>query len=286
MSNENLCIKIVGLGEGGARALGKMLDEGVGAGRADFVAIGKDENIMLAAPVRKNIFLNRDPTTIYKNISEALRGANLIFLVGGLGSNAARIAIPTIISCAKNIGAVTVAFLCKPSILEELPRKINAEYTLDNLRGKVDTLIAVPAEKFFVFRINQSQISLRETFDVANEIFCRGVEIFLEMAATSDSKLSLLKWGNATFGYGKSDSSTEAIKSAAKFPLLDENDIKDAEAIFVRLVSGNPLPQDSIDTANKFIRDQMKTDAEFFSQEELILSLGEKIFASIILSRN
>lgn len=277
--------KIVGLGEGGARALTKMIDSGVGS-QAEFVAIGKDENIMLASPVKKNIFLNRDPTTIYKNISEALRGANLIFLVGGLGSNAARIAIPTIISCAKNIGAVTVAFLCKPSVLEKLPRKLNAEYTLDNLRGKVNTLIAVPAEKFFVFRINQPQISLKETFEVANEIFCRGVEIFLEMAATSDSNLALLKWGNATFGYGKGDSALEAVKVAAKFPLLDENDISRAEAIFVRLVSGKPLPPDSIDAATKSIRDQMKLDAEFFSQEELILSLGEKIFASIILTRN
>lgn len=278
-------IKIVGLGEGGARALGKMLENGVGAGQAEFVAIGNDENIMLAAPVRKNIFLNRDPTTIYKNISEALRGANLVIMVGGLGSNAARIAIPTIISCAKNIGAVTIAFMCKPSVLEKLPRKINAEYTLDNLRGKVDTLIAVPAEKFFVFRINQPQISLRETFEVANEIFCRGVEIFLEMAATSDLNLALFKWGNATFGYGKGDSAEKAIKSAAKFPLLDENDLKNAEAVFVRLVSGNPLPQNSIDAANKFITDQMKSDAEFFSREELILSLGEKIFASVILTR-
>ena len=277
-------IKIVGLGEGGAHIISKMIRAGIGAGRAEFAAIGNDENILLVSEARKNIFLNRDPTTIYKDIAETLRGANLILLIGGLGSNAARLAIPTIISCAKNIGAVTVALMCKPSVLEKLPRKINAEYTLDNLRGKVDTLIAVPAEKFFVFRINQPQISLVEMFEVADEIFCRGAEIFLEIVA-SDSSLALLKWGNATFGYGKGTSALEAIQDAAKFPLIDEGDINRAEAILVRLASGNPLSKGSIDASTKFIRKKMKPDAEFFSQEELILSLGEKICATIILTR-
>ena len=277
-------IKIVGLGEGGAHIISKMIRAGIGAGRAEFAAIGNDENILLVSEARKNIFLNRDPTTIYKDIAETLRGANLILLIGGLGSNAARLAIPTIISCAKNIGAVTVALMCKPSVLEKLPRKINAEYTLDNLRGKVDTLIAVPAEKFFVFRINQPQISLVEMFEVADEIFCRGAEIFLEIVA-SDSSLALLKWGNATFGYGKGTSALEAIQDAAKFPLIDEGDINRAEAILVRLASGNPLSKGSIDASTKFIRKKMKPDAEFFLQEELILSLGEKICATIILTR-
>lgn len=277
-------IKIVGLGEGGAHVISKMIRAGIGAGRAEFAAIGNDENILLVSEARKNIFLNRDPTTIYRDIAETLRGVNLILMVGGLGSNAARLAIPTIISCAKNIGAVTVALMCKPSVLEKLPRKINAEYTLNNLRGKVDTLIAVPAEKFFVFRINQPQISLVEMFEVADEIFCRGAEIFLEIVA-SDSSLALLKWGNATFGYGKGTSALEAIQDAAKFPLIDEGDIKRAEAILVRFASGNPLSKSSIAAATKFIRKKMKPDAEFFSQEELILSLGEKICATIILTR-
>lgn len=277
-------IKIVGLGEGGAHIISKMIGAGIGAGRAEFVAIGNDENILLVSEARKNVFLNRDPTTIYKEISEVLRGASLILLIGGLGSNAARIAMPTIISCAKSIGAVTVVLMCKPSVLEKLPRKINAEYTLDNLRGKVDTLIAIPAEKFLVFRINQSQVSLNELFEVADEIFCRGAEIFLEIVA-GDSTLALLKWGNAIFGYGAGTSALEAVQDAAKFPLIGEGDIKRAEAVLIRLASGNPLSKSSIDAATKFIRKQMKPDAEIFSQEELIMSLGEKICATIILTR-
>lgn len=274
-------IKIVGLGEGGAKAISKMIAAGVGKNKSvEFIAIGNDENIMLNSTARKNIFLNRDLTTIYKSIADALQDAKLIFIVTGLASNAARAAVPIITSCAKK--AVTVAFVCKPSILENSSRKMNAEYTLKNLRGKVDTLFIMPAEKFFIFCINRPQISLHELFDVADDIFCQGVKIFLDMLDTSHE---LFKWGNAAFGYGEATTALDAIKLAANFPTLEADELKHAQGIFVHLTSGTPLSLSSIDAVNKFIKAQLQPDAEYFLQEKIIPSFMEKIFASIVCTR-
>ena len=243
-------IKVVGVGDGGAKAITKMMAAGVGKGKAiEFIAIGNDENIMLTSAARKNIFLNRDLTTIYKNIFDALNGADLIFIVAGLAGNAARISIPIITSFAKTYDAVTVAFVCKPSILENTSRKINADYTLINLRGNVDTLFVVPAEKFFIFCIDRPQISLHELFDVADDIFCQGVKNFLDM---SNANLELFKRGNAAFGFGEATTALDAIKLATKFPTLEEDELKTAQKIFVRLVSGCPLPLTSLDAAKNF----------------------------------
>lgn len=281
-----LNIKIVGLGEGGARAISKMISEGVGTNLSvEFLTVGNDENILLNSTARKNIFLNRDLPTVYKSIADAFDGAKVIFLVGGLASNAARAAIPIIMSRAKRIGAVTVAFVCRPFVLENNLRKKTAEQTLAELRGSVDTLFAPPAEKFFVFRINQPQISLTELFEVVNEIFCQGVEIFLQLI-DDNAGLALLKWGNATFGYGEGATALDAIKYATKFPTLDADDIKHAEGVFVRLTSGKRLTLDSVEASNNFVKNQLQADAEFFSQEDVDAALGEKIFASIILTRN
>ncbi|MBQ6296967.1 MAG: hypothetical protein IJK81_04655 [Selenomonadaceae bacterium] len=276
-------IKIVGLGEGGAKAISKMIAAGVGKNKSvEFIAIGNDENIMLTSTARKNIFLNRDLTTVYKSIADALQDAKIIFIVAGLASNAARAAVPIITSCAKNSKAVTVAFVCKPSILENSSRKMNAEHTLNNLRGKVDTLFVMPAEKFFIFCINRPQISLTELFDVADDIFCQGVKIFLDMLDTSHE---LFKWGNAAFGYGEATTAIDAIKIAANFPTLEEDELKNAQGIFVHLTSGTPLSLNSIDAVNKFIKTQLQPDAEFFLQEKIIPSFMEKIFASIVCTR-
>ena len=276
-------IKIVGLGEGGAKAIGKIMAAGVGKNfSAEFIAIGSDENILLTSATRKNIFLNRDPATIYKNISDALRGAKIIFIAAGLGSGAARISVPIILSCAKNFGAVTVAFVCKPSILENTLRKANADFTLENLRGKVDTLFVVPAEKFFMFKLNQPQVSLDELFDAADEIFCQSVKIFLDVIS-SDNAPKI--FGNAAFGFGEATTSLDAIKIAAKFPTLEEDELKSAQKIFVRLESSTPLPLNSIDAAKNFLQAQIPPDAEFFLQEKIIPSHMEKIFAAIICTR-
>lgn len=270
-------IKIVGIGEGGAKIINKLVQAGVDKNKSvEFIAIGNDENIMLTSPARKNIFLNRDLTIVYKSIFDALEGAKLIFIVAGLAGNAARSAIPIITSYAKTYDALTVAFVCKPSVLENATRKINSEYTMNYLR-EVNTLFVVPAEKFFVFRINQPQISLHELFDVADEVFCQGVKILLD---SND-----FKFGKAAFGYGEATNAIEAIKLAAKFPTLEEDELKTAKKVFLGLKSGNPLPLSSIDAAKKFIKAQLSPEAEFFSRADVMPLLGEKIFASIICTR-
>lgn len=279
-----LNIKIVGVGESGAQAVNKIFAAKIGAGKAvEFICVGHDENIMLASPAQKNIFLNRDSATLYKNFSDALAGANLIFIVGGLGSTAARVAFPLITSCAKNLNAVTVAFVCRPFMLEGVLRKTNAEFNLPNLRGKIDTLFVMPAEKFFVFRINQPQVSLAELFDVADEIFCNGIKIFLDMLDENSSP-ALCRWGEAAFGYGESKNAVDALKAAAKFPTLGEDDIAGASGIFVSIVGGKILPLNSIEAAKNFIRRQLKPDAEFFLREDTDAALGDKVFASIVLT--
>lgn len=283
---ENLNIKIVGLGDGGARAISKMIAADIGkAAGVEFMAVGNDENILLNSTARKNIFLNRDLTTIYKNFADALSGAQLIFIVGGIGGHAARAAVPVITSCAKNLGAVTVAFVCKPFVMENFLRKNNAEYTLANLRDKVDTLFVVPAEKFFLFRINQPEISLDELFDAANDVFCQGVKIFLDMLPQSDSDLAIFRWGTAEFGYGEGKTPLEAIKAAAKFPTIELDAIQNAAGIFVRLISSKMMKLSSVEAANNFIKEQLPPDAEFFLHEDKDPALDEKIFASIILTR-
>ncbi|MBR4151478.1 MAG: hypothetical protein IKT98_00785 [Selenomonadaceae bacterium] len=266
-------IKIVGIGEGGARAVGKMIASGVGNKNVDFVSIGKDENILLTSATRNNIFLNQDPPTVYKNISAALRDAKLIIIVAGIGGTSATQAIPRIVSLAKNSNATTVAFVSKPFVLESAERKKNAEYCLNSLR-EVDTTFIFPAEKFFLFRLYQKEVSIAELFEVANEIFYQGVKIFLEI---SSDKSTPLKLGEASLGYGFGATVLEAIKSAVKFPALEENEIKHSKKIFVRHTGGS-------DSASKnFIKKMISSDAKLFWQVDN--SQGEKTFAAIIFSR-
>ena len=265
-------IKIVGIGEGGARAVSGMISLGVGKGNVDFVSIGKDENILLTSATRNNIFLNQDSPTIYKNLSTNLRDAKAVIIVAGIGGSAAKQALPRIISIAKNNNAATIAFVNLPFVLENVERKKNAEYCLNSLR-EVDTAFILPAEKFFLFRLYRKEISVGELFEVANEIFCMGVKIFLEMSSENDS---LLKLGKAKFGYGFGATALEAIRNAVNFPTFEPDEIRRAKRIFIRQTGGSDT------SAKNFVKEMIRRDAQLFWRVDNLQS--DKIFASIIFT--
>jgi len=283
---KNLNVKVVGLGEGGARAVSRIMNSHVGDKiSAGFVAVGNDENLLLTTATHTNIFLNRDAVTVQKNISDALDGANFVVLVSGLGSTAAARAIPLIMSHAHKIKARTVAFVNLPSKLENHSRHENAAHCLSDL-AKADSVFAVPAEKFFLFRLNRKEISLKDLFAVADEIFCNGVKNFLD-ALTGEKTSDTLKFGDAAFCYGEAegiDSSVDAVKAALKFPALDVDELKRATKIFIRVTGGELFFKTTADAAKKFFRDEV-TDTKVIWRVDKDPAVVNKVCASIMFTR-
>ena len=53
----------------------------------------------------------------------------------------------------------------------------------------------------------------------------------------------------------------------------------------MRLTGGRNLSSGAVEVANDFIKQKLRADAEFFSQVDTDKTLGDKIFASIIMTR-
>ena len=286
---KNLNVKIVGLGESGARAVSRMINAHVGQKiSASFVAVGNDENLLLTTVTRTNIFLNRDAMTIQRNLSEALDGANFIVLVAGLGSTAASRAIPPILSYAQSHKATTIAFANLPSKLENNSRHENAAHCLSDL-VKADTVFSLPAEKFFLFRLNRKEIQLNDLFTVADEIFCNGVKNFLDVL-TAEKKLSArdLKFGEAAFGYGTAEgneSALAAVQNAVNFKTIDPDELKRTPKILVHVTGGDLFFKSSADEAKKFLRTQIPDNAKLFWLVDRDSTVGDKVHASIMFMR-
>ncbi|MBR1646352.1 MAG: hypothetical protein IJ685_06195 [Selenomonadaceae bacterium] len=286
---KNLNVKIVGLGESGARAISLMMNSRVGQKiSAGFVAIGNDENILLTTTTKTNIFLNRDAVTIQQKISEALDGANFIILVAGLGSTAANRAIPMIISHAKAHKTATAAFANLPSKLENQIRHENAARCMTEF-VKADSLFTLPAEKLFLFRLNRKEVSLNDLFAVADEIFCNGVKNFLD-TLIFNKKLSAsdVKFGNAAFAYGEAEGNENALaamKNAVNFKTIDPEELKVTPKIIARVTGGELFFKSSADEAKKFLKTQIPSSAKLFWFVDKDSAVGDKVQASIMFMR-
>jgi cell division protein FtsZ len=77
---------------------------------------------------------------------ESLHGADLVFVVAGLGGGTGSGAAPVVAACAQQTGALTVGVVAKPSLFEGKRRSEQADSGIFKLRDHVDALVVFPKD--------------------------------------------------------------------------------------------------------------------------------------------
>lgn len=215
--------------------IGQKLTRGLGAG--GFVEIGEK-----AAEESK------------QEITDVLSGTDLIFLTAGMGGGTGTGSIPVIAEIAKDVGAIVVAFVTFPFMMER-SRLDKARVGIDNLRRVADTVIIVDNNllvKYF------SNLPIDKAFLVADEIVSRAVKgitdtiyepslINLDFAdikaVLGGGKISMISVGD---GEGP-DRVNLSVSNTLSHPLLDV-DYKGATGALIHITGGEDM---TIGEANK-----------------------------------
>lgn len=184
-------------------------------------------------------------------ISDALRGADLVFLTAGLGGGTGSGATPVIADIAKReIKALTVAIVTKPFVIEGTARMRRSECAQLALRHVVDTLITVPNEK--LMKIIDEHTTLTEALQVSNRVLMQCVQsisdlitqpglINLDFAAI---RAIMNDTGGAVMGVGFGqgpDRANIAFQAASSSPLMEEVVIEGARGILINITGGPDL---------------------------------------------
>ena len=163
-------------------------------------------------------------------ISEALEGADMVFLTAGFGGGTGTGALPVIADIAKDLGILTIAVITKPFTFEGYERQRIAEDGITKVKNRVDTLITIPNERIFAM-INKNT-SLIKAFEAIDEVLKSSVIGITDLIAMpgivnvdfADVKAILQNAGSAIIGIGVS-SGVERASNAANLvinsPLLD-----------------------------------------------------------------
>src|SRR5215207_5317852 len=135
-------VKIVGVGGGGSNAVNRMVEAGVQG--VEFIAVNTDaQALQMSAAMRKLTIGGRsakglgaggDPgqgeraAEISRDaLTEALEGADMVFLTAGLGGGTGTGAAPIIADIARHARALTVAVVTLPFTFEGFQRRRSAE---------------------------------------------------------------------------------------------------------------------------------------------------------------
>jgi len=189
-------IKVIGVGGGGTNAVNRMVDSGIRG--VEFVAVNTDRQALILSKAASKIQIGEKITRglgaganpdvgsqaaeeSKSEITEALRGADMVFVTAGMGGGTGTGAAPIVAQCAKEMGILTIGVVTKPFTFEGKKRLSQAERGIESLKGKVDTLVVIPNDK--LLQIIDRKTSIVEAFKMADDVLRQGVQGISDLIA-------------------------------------------------------------------------------------------------------
>jgi len=265
--NSTRSVKFFGIGNAGMTLFDAMnCEEFAGA---NFVAINTDATSLAASSVTVKIHLETkllrglgtggDPERghalaeeQFSTLKSACEGADVIFIVAGLGGGAGSGISPVVARAAKETGALVLAFVTLPFSCEGNRRQQQAQQSLEQLKSVADGVICLPSQK--TFKLIDENTSVLDTFRVTGNLLIEGVRGVWQLLTRPgliqihfDDLCGLLRdrHSESAFAFVEATGaarSREAVEKLLAHPLLDEGRaLAESSAVLVSMTGGKDL---------------------------------------------
>ncbi len=269
-------IKVIGVGGGGGNAINRMIDEGVAG--VEFIAANTDVQalsstkaetvIQLGPKLTRGLGAGGRPEVGRKAaeeseeaLTEAISGADMVFITAGMGGGSGTGAAPVIARIAKDLGALTVGVVTRPFGFEGSKRGQYAVEGINELREHVDTLLIISNNN--LLEIVDKKTPLLEALSEADNVLRQGVQGITDLITNpglinldfADVKTVMANKGNALMGIGIGSGEERVVEAARKAiysPLL-ETTIDGAEDVIVNVTGGLDLTLIEAEEASEIV---------------------------------
>ncbi len=253
-------IKVIGIGGGGCNAINNMILNAVQG--IEFISANTDAQSLRGSQAPKRIQLGTNLTKglgaganpdVGRNaamedreaITDALRGANMVFITTGMGGGTGTGAAPVVAEIARDMGILTVAVVTRP--FEHEGKRIQiAKEGLESLKNAVDSLIVIPNDKLMTAL--GEDVTVREAFRAADDVLRNAVAGVSEVVTSpgivnldfADVRNVMGIMGMAMMGSGSAngvDRARIATEAAIASPLLDDVTLDGARGVLVNITT-------------------------------------------------
>lgn len=237
-------IKVIGIGGAGGNAVNRMMEcslQGVelialNTDLQDLKKIRAHKKLQIGKESTKGLGAGMNPELGRKSaledkgaITELLKGADLVFLAAGLGGGTGGGAIPVVAEIAKAQGALVISIVTKPFSFEGAWRTRLSQRALEQLQGKVDTLLSISNDQ--ILKLAPEDMSVVNAFWAADEMLREAVQAISDLIAKpglinldfADLKAVMKNAGHAMVGIGRAKGEKRgerALEIALTSPLL------------------------------------------------------------------
>jgi cell division protein FtsZ len=277
-------IRVIGVGGSGKNATNHMINSQVKG--VDFIAVNTDAQDLQHSLSKRKIHIGKNLTRglgtgmnpdlgrraaeeTKEEIQEAIKGADMVFIAGGMGGGTGTGAAPIVAQTAKELGALTVGVVTRPFSFEGAQRIRLAEAGLEELRKQVDALIVIPNDR--ILAIAGKDTLAKNAFAMSDDILRQAVEGISDLITTpgiinvdfADIRSVMENAGSALMGVGTASGdnrAVEAAKAAINSPLLDIS-IHNAKGVLFAVAGGDDLGMLEIQEAARVITESIDPNA-------------------------
>jgi len=226
-------------------------------------------------------------------IAMLLRGAQLVFIVAGLGGGTGTGASPVVAAVAREMGILTVAVVTMPFACEGR-RMTTAERGLSELASNVDSLIVVSNEGLLDGL--GDQVSMLDAFRASDDVLKIAVSGVAEIlnaqgiinVAFDDVREVMGNMGRGVVGYGTASGVKRAQIAAEKAlisPLCEDIELSAARSVVVNITAGCQLGMREVRDVMATIREQVSQEASLVFGTVYDGSIGDQLRVTVIAGR-
>ncbi len=305
-SSNRAKITVLGIGGGGGNAINNMINAGLDG--VHFIAANTDWQVLERnlAPVKiqlgtnltKGLGAGGQPETGAKatqedldKIREAVNGSDMVFITAGLGGGTGTGGAPIAAQICKEMGALTVAVVTKPFMVEGKVRIRNADDGLKALQDTVDTLITIPNNRLLCLADRRS--TFLEMIKRADDVLLYAVKGISDLIIKqgyinvdfNDVKTVMGEMGLALMGTGVArgeNRAAQAVQQAISSPLLEDISIHGARAALINISAGPDLGMHEFEEALSIIQKEVNDDANIILGMVMDESMQDEIRVTVI----
>ena len=298
-------IKVIGVGGGGNNVVNRMVRSGTRG--VDFVAVNTDKQALNVSSATYKIQIGEklthgqgagsDPEVGRKSaeesraqISKALEDTDMVFITAGMGGGTGTGGAPIVAEIAREQGILTVGVVTKPFGFEGRRRMQQAEKGIEELQGKVDSLVIIPNER--LKHATDQKITFANAFEIADDVLRQAVQSISELIRDTgfnnldfaDVTAIMKNAGMAHMGVGRAagkGKAEEAARMAISSPLL-ETSIHGARGVLINVTGSMDIGLEEVEQAASLVQDAVHPDALTIFGATFDESMDDEIRVTVI----
>jgi cell division protein FtsZ len=302
-------IKVVGVGGAGCNALDRMVQSGVSG--VQLIAMNTDQQSLSQSASHVKIPLGpmsmrglgaggnaeRGAVAAEESRDEILanlQGADMVFITAGMGGGTGTGAAPVVASCAREIGALTVAVVLTPFRWEGPGKTQKAMQGLEDLKNTADTVIVVSNQK--LLSLCERNVKAKEAYRVADGVLIQGVRGITDLILRpgtingdfADVEAVLRNGGEALIGTGQGrgdEAILDAVQRALDCPLLEHSLQGIATKVIVSIMANwDRIELSALETAMNYLSEHYNGLADIKICQVDAPELEDRVLVTVLAS--